>query len=239
MATSLAYMFAQRLPKGSVTCIEHPGQYPHMWDTFACDEHVRHTQYQHWLQDGIGQTVDIKDVSLVPLPPDYTDRGEGVDDERVVQYVYRSLKRTITIMDCGTNIYDSLLLSLADQIICVLDCDPSYWVNNEISRPYQQLIEAYGDKVITVLNKWTRYALVKDPADGSSYFPGAVKVPYLVPDITQKALWEAKFLPQFDEVSEDMLALYQKVVKPYVPVAPKPEKSERKLSFLNRKRGKT
>ncbi|WP_436664468.1 hypothetical protein ACOALA_20740 (plasmid) [Alicyclobacillus acidoterrestris] len=227
IAQTLAYLFAQRLPPGSVTCIEHPRLWPRMWGYFNLDNRLK--GYKHWLDDGVGQSVDVEGVSLVPLPPEHSNFA--YQEERMVEFVYRQMRRPITIVDCGQVTDEPLLLGMADQIVCVLDCDPTFLSVAEFGEKYQALLKNHGDRVITVLNKWTRYARYND-SSGTRLFPGAIKVPYLDPEIMQASLWDGSFVA--DEQLEEFSALEERIVTPIVPE--QQERKPRKLPFFSRRR---
>ncbi|WAH44889.1 hypothetical protein NZD89_27980 (plasmid) [Alicyclobacillus fastidiosus] len=233
IAQTLAHLFAERLPSGSVTCIEHPGQLPRMWGYFNLDERAQ--KYRHWLEDGVGQTIDVQGVSLVPLPPNHINLGGH--EERLVEFVYRQMRRPITIVDCAQVTTEELLFSMADQIVCVLDCDPTFLSVSELGEKYQALVQKHGGKVLTVLNKWTRYVNYND-SGGAKLFAKAIKVPYLSPDIAQKALWDGAFISSYEETTEDLTPLNNHLVSPFVPdslIEHEPRKAL-KIPFFKRRR---
>ena len=201
----LAKRLAERLPPNSVTCVEHPKQWGRMWEHFQLDKHLPAEQYHHWLQ-GADQTIEVDGVSLVPLPPGF----EGVKDDaqtRMVEYIFRQRRRPVTVLDCGQNIADDMLLGMADHIVCVLDCDPTYLSVKELGKKYEYLTGKHPGRVVTVLNKWTRFAQYED------LFEDAVKVPYLSPERMQQALWDGQFI-NISEVDADLQALTMRLVQP-------------------------
>lgn len=210
IAHLLAQLFVEQLPPNSVSCVEHPMQWPRMWEHFQLDETLPAAQYRHWLDDGVGQSVEKDNVHLVPLSPDH-DRELYKDVEQsMVQYIFRQMRRPITVLDCGPNTQQDLLFSMVDKIVCVLDCDPTYLSVKELGKRYQVLTDRYGDHVVTLLNKWTKYAQYPD------LFEGAIRVPYLPPDRIQKALWDGEFV-RLSEVMEDLADLREHLVRPFIP----------------------
>ncbi|MCL6441889.1 MAG: adenylyl-sulfate kinase [Alicyclobacillus sp.] len=205
----LSKLLAENLPPGAVSCIEHPRQWPRMWDYFQLDERVPAEQYRHWTQDGIGQSIDVDGVSLVPLPPGYDGAGKDIE-QQMIQYIFRQMRRPVTVLDCGQNIREELLFSMVDRVVCVMDCDPTYLSVNELGKKYQYLSDKYGERLVTVLNKWTRFAEYDD------LFKEAVKVPYLPPAHVQQALWEGAFI-KVSDLGTELQALTTSLVQPFLP----------------------
>lgn len=225
----LARAFSKRLPVGSVSLIEHPDQSPRMWSYFKADEHVK--RYRHWLDEDTGQVIDIHGVSLVPLPPNHQkNRGS---EERLVEYVYRQMRRPITIVDCALATQNELLFSMADHIVCVLDCDPTFLAVEELGTTYKYLLQTYPKQVTTVLNKWTKYANYKDPSSGVKYFADGIKVPYLQAEFVQRALWSGSFIEE-TEFQEELTPLIQRLVTPFVPEMFVDSKKASKFSFFRK-----
>ncbi|WP_029421794.1 hypothetical protein [Alicyclobacillus macrosporangiidus] len=204
----LSKLFAERLPVSGVTCIEHPRQWPRMWDYFQLDERMPPEQYRHWTEDGAGQGIEVDGVSLVPLPPGCETAGDC--QQQMVQYIFRQLRKPVTVIDCGVNFKEELLFGVADRVVCVLDCDPTYLAVNELGNRYRYLTEKCGQRLVTVLNKWTSFAHYGD------LFEGAVRVPYLPPERVQQALWAGKFIDVSD-IKEQLKELEARVVGPLLP----------------------
>jgi hypothetical protein len=203
----LAKLFAERLPN-AVTCIEHPRQWPRMWDYFQLDDRIPPEEYRHWTEDGAGQSVEVDGVSLVPLPPGYENAGDC--QQQMVQYIFRQLRKPVTVIDCGANFKEELLLGVVDRVVCVMDCDPTYLAVDELGNRYRYLTEKCGQRLVTVLNKWTRFAHYED------LFHDAVKVPYLSPERVQEALWAGRF-PNVSDMREELKELKACVVEPLLP----------------------
>lgn len=204
----LAKLFAKYLPERSVACVEHPKPWPRMWDYFQLDARMPAETYRHWTTDGIGQEIEVDGVDLVPLPPGWTsavDHGQSM-----VQYIFRQMRKPVTLVDVGTQAPSDMLLGVADRIVCVLDCDPTFLSIAELGNLYRALTAKYAESMVTVLNKWTRYAHYED------LFEDAVKVPYLEPNTMQQTLWAGQF-PDVSALTSELHELTERVVTPLLP----------------------
>ncbi|WP_206886129.1 hypothetical protein [Alicyclobacillus mali (ex Roth et al. 2021)] len=204
----LAKLFAKQLPARSVACVEHPNPWPRMWDYFQLDVRMPAETYRHWTVDGVGQEIEVDGVDLVPLPPGWVnaiDHGQSM-----VQYIFRQMRKPVTLVDVGTQTPSDMLLGVADRIVCVLDCDPTFLSIAELGNQYRTLTAKYGESMVTVLNKWTRYAHYED------LFEDAVKVPYLDPHVMQHALWAGQF-PDVSALTSELHELTERVVTPLLP----------------------
>jgi len=204
----LAQLFAKHLPTRSVACIEHPRPWPRMWDYFQLDARMPAESYRHWTADGVGQEIEVDGVDLVPLPPGWI--GSADYGQPMVQYIFRQMRKPVTLVDVGAQAPSDMLFSVADRIVCVLDCDPTFLSIAELGDQYRALTAQYGGSMVTVLNKWTRYAHYED------LFEDAVKVPYLAPEMMQQALWAGRF-PDVSAWASELHELTERVVKPLLP----------------------
>ncbi len=210
-AQLIAKLFVERMPPNTVSLVEHPNQWPRMWEYFQLDEHKPPQEYVHWTQDAVGETVDVEGVSLVPLPPGDGIRLRGAES-KMMPYLMRQLRRPITVLDCGENVKEDLLFHMVDRLVCVVDCDPTYLAVDELGKRYESLVTKYSGRLVTVLNKWTRFARYED------VFEDAIRVPYLPPEDVQKALWAGRFLDMDDEdILEDLEAFQEALVEPLLP----------------------
>ncbi|GMA59495.1 hypothetical protein C7445_1502 [Alicyclobacillus sacchari] len=204
----LTKLFAQHLPMRSVACVEHPRPWPRMWDYFQLDERMSAEGYRHWTVDGVGQEIEVDGVDLVPLSPGWTGSTDG--SQPMVQYIFRQMRKPVTLVDVGAQVPSDMLLGVADRIVCVLDCDPTFLSIAELGNQYRMLTAQYGESMVTVLNKWTRYAHYDD------LFEDAVRVPYLDPNTMQQALWAGRF-PDVSAWASELHELTERVVKPLLP----------------------
>ncbi|WP_074955524.1 hypothetical protein [Alicyclobacillus macrosporangiidus] len=212
VATNLAYILARRMPPGSVTLVEHPKQLPRMWEYFTCAD--LKPDYVHWAENGKGDTITKDGVTLVPLKPDFS---QDVTEEAFITYLYRQLRRPFVLVDGGTNLDDDLLLETADDFLLVMDCDPTMLNLVAYAQLYQEIHSKYGERVRTILNKWTKHAVLEDPQTGEPYFPKALRVPYLSPELVQRALWAGQCVAALPEASEAFAILQQKLVDQWIP----------------------
>lgn len=219
MSLVISEWLSHRVPTNGVTVIEDPRQPPRLFDYFAFEE-----SYTHWLEDGRGTSLVRQGIQFVPMKPGLT---EQVDEEKLVEYIYRQLKRPYTILDAGQQLEPSLIFELADHIVVVLDCDPTLLNIPGMAEAYHRLRNTYQEKVHVILNKWTKYVTLIDPETKDSLFPDAVKVPYLNPQVVQQALWKGSFLG--DEVHEDLSMLYNKLLAKWVPKDSHPVKQHKSI----------
>ena len=210
IATILAKLFASRLTADLVGIVEHPKQWPRLWEQFQLDAYVPLDHYRHWTQDDVGHHVEVEGIRLVPVPPGKKYDQPSVEQE-MVRYIYRQHKGSITIIDGGQNVQDELLLSMVDRVLVVIDCDPTLLSMDELGARYERLTAQYKNKLVTVLNKWTKYA--KFPRD---LFENTIKLPYLSPDHLQRALWNSRFV-EVSELKEELNELTKAVVDPLLP----------------------
>jgi hypothetical protein len=82
---------------------------------------------------------------------------------------------------------------------------------DELGKRYESLVTKYSGRLVTVLNKWTRFARYED------VFEDAIRVPYLPPEDVQKALWEGTFVDLDEDRLEDLEALQEALVEPLLP----------------------
>ncbi|MDP9729387.1 hypothetical protein FY534_13970 (plasmid) [Alicyclobacillus sp. TC] len=181
VAQLLAKTCVETQPGMVVTILEGPRSWPRLWEYFQLEIEKPLDKVKFWTQDGKGEAFVKEGVQLVPLPP-----GKSIRDEKWIPVVLRYVKQGLTIVDADD--LDETLLSLADQVWCVLDCDPTYLALPDLGEKYQILRELAKDKLITVMNKWT--SVVRIPRD---VFESPVTLPYLPPEKVQRALWEGRF----------------------------------------------
>ena len=211
VAQLVAKRFTEPMPPNTVSLVEHPNQWARMWEYFQLDERQSAKEYVHWTEDGIGMTVEVEGVSLVPLPPGNGARGRGWES-KMMPYLMRQLRRPITVIDCGQNVQEDLLFHMVDRLVCVVDCDPTYLSIEELGQRYESLVTKYRDRMVTVLNKWTRFTHYED------VFEDAIRVPYLPPEDVQKALWAGRFLDMDDkDILEGLEAFQEALVDPLLP----------------------
>lgn len=207
--STIAYLWAKQLasqlPAHTVRCVEFPGQWPRMWEYFQCHRWMAVDDYIHWSKDSVGQGFDVDGVHLVPLPKDSVTMDTM---EPFFRYQYRQAY-PVTVVDSGEfSIHKDALYSLADQIVCVLDCDPTYLPIQELGDRYRQIMERYGDRVVPVLNKRTKAVHFQD------VFEEAISVPYFDPNRMQESLWNGSFISVDKEQLRDFI---DRTVLPVIP----------------------
>jgi len=204
---NLAYFLSRSLSaEGSVSLVEHPSQTPYHWVYWRLDERVNN-RYTHWLEDTRSQPVPFERLALVPLPHGYVARGDSED--KTIQYVYRELRRPFVIIDAGSEV-DNSLLEIADDIVLVVEADPVRIDTQAYSMRYKEIYEM-GTPVHVVLNKWTRFAQLKDT------FPSAVFVPYFNPEVIQKAAWAGTFPTAMPEVTQELQHFSRHFIDEWIP----------------------
>lgn len=224
LSMSLAHLLGTYLPAGNVSLIEHPNQQPRFWYHFRLDEKAQQAQenksspyvsffrnHVHWLQDGRGSTLQLDSVDLVPMAPELSP--SMYSEEKMFTYVYRELRRPFVIVDAGQHLDDSMLLESADEILLLVNADPTLIFNPVFAERFRTFLEQYPN-AISILNRWSRH-VGSDVQRAIS--PKGIFIPHISDDALQRALWNGVFPTEEPVVRDALQAIETQFVHKWVP----------------------
>ncbi|QSO50135.1 hypothetical protein [Alicyclobacillus mengziensis] len=207
ISMGISHLLTRSTKAHSVLLLEHPDQEAYLYHRLDVDGLLTDGgTFVSWLYGDL-TPVSRDGVDLAVLEPNWTPSESGIYSEALVKYLYRQLRRPFTIIDCGM-IVDDMVLSLADEIYLIAPCDPMILMRDSTIERFSVLMETYQPKVLA--NKWTKHAKVT-----KQLFPtNATYVPFLSPDLTERAAWDNRFITTYSESLDLLSSLAQLVDVP-------------------------